>query len=116
MGPYSQGVRIGNMLYTAGQIAIDPKTGTLVEGGISEQTRQVLDNVSALLEAGGTSRDDVVKTTVFLSDMANFAAMNEVYKQYFNSDIPPARSTVQVAGLPMGAMVEIETVASVEGE
>ncbi len=116
IGPYSQGVRIGNMLYTAGQIPIDPTNGNLVEGGITEQTRRVLDNISALLEAGGTSFDKVVKTTVFLADIADFAAMNEVYKEYFNSEIPPARSTVQVAGLPRGALVEIETIAEVGGE
>jgi 2-iminobutanoate/2-iminopropanoate deaminase len=111
MGPYSQGIRSGNLLFTAGQVGLDPATGKLVEGGIQEQTRRVLDNVSAILEAAGASFDDVVKTTVFLSDIANFAAMNEIYKQYFGSDSPPARSTVQVAALPLGALVEIETMA-----
>jgi 2-iminobutanoate/2-iminopropanoate deaminase len=112
IGAYSQAIKIGDFVYTAGQIGLDPRTGNLVEGGMAEQARRVLDNLSAVLEAAGSSLDNVIKTTVFITDMANFAAMNEVYKQYFNSDTPPARSTVQVAGLPLGAMVEIECVAS----
>ena len=111
IGPYSQAISAGGFIYTAGQLGLDPATGTLVEGGIAEQTRRVLDNLRSILESAGTSLDNVVKSTVFLSDMSNFAAMNEVYKQYFNSDAPPARSTVQAAALPLGAMVEIECVA-----
>ena len=115
IGPYSQAIKMGEWVFTAGQVPIDPQTGTMIEGGIQEQTRRVLENVGAILEAAGDSFDSVVKTTVFLSDMANFAAMNEVYKQFFNSDAPPARSTVQVAALPLGAMVEIECVAVLGG-
>ena len=111
IGAYSQGIQVGDMIYSAGQLAIDPKTGSLIEGGIGEQTRRVLDNLGAVLDAAGSSLEQVVKTTVFITDMANFGAMNEVYKQYFSTDTPPARSTVQVAGLPLGAMVEIECVA-----
>lgn len=112
IGAYSQAIKIGDFVYTAGQIGLDPKTGNLVEGRMSDQARRVLDNLSAVLEAAGSSLDNVIKTTVFITDMANFAPMNEVYKQYFNSDTPPARSTVQVGGLPLGAMVEIECVAT----
>ena len=112
IGPYSQAVKIGDLVYTAGQLGLDPATGALVEGGISEQTRRVLDNLSAVLEAAGSSMQCVVKATVFITDMSNFGAMNEVYKQYFSSDVPPARSTVQVAGLPLSALVEIECVAT----
>jgi 2-iminobutanoate/2-iminopropanoate deaminase len=112
IGPYSQGIVINNMLYTAGQVAIDPKEGKLIEGGIEEQTRQVLENVKAVLEAAGTSLDNVVKTTVFLTYMGNFAAMNGIYSKYFSADPPPARTTIQVAGLPLGAMIEIECVAA----
>jgi 2-iminobutanoate/2-iminopropanoate deaminase len=113
IGAYSQAIRLGNLVFSAGQLGIDPRTGDLVEGGITGQARRVLDNLSAVLEAAGSSMDNVVKTTVFLSDMSNFAAMNEVYKQYFSSDAPPARSTIQVAGLPLGALVEIDCVAVV---
>jgi 2-iminobutanoate/2-iminopropanoate deaminase len=111
IGPYSQGIKTGKFVYTAGQTPIDPATGKLVEGDIAEQTAQVISNLSAILQAAGCTLDDVVKTTVFLMDMGNFAAMNEVYKRFFSSDSPPARSTIQVAGLPMGARVEIECVA-----
>jgi 2-iminobutanoate/2-iminopropanoate deaminase len=99
-------------------VAIDPQTGKLVDGGIEEQTQRVLENLSAVLEAAGTSLHNVVKTTVFLSDMGNFAAMNGVYARSFEADIPPARSTVQAAGLPLGALVEIECIAliSPDGE
>jgi 2-iminobutanoate/2-iminopropanoate deaminase len=113
IGPYSQAIIAGNVVYTAGQVAIDPQTGKLVEGGIEEQTQRVLENLSAVLEAAGTSLHNVVKTTVFLSYMGNFAAMNGVYANYFKADMPPARSTVQAAGLPLGAMVEIECIALV---
>jgi 2-iminobutanoate/2-iminopropanoate deaminase len=112
IGPYSQGMKIGNLVFTAGQVGLDPRTGALIEGGIAEQARRVLDNISAILEAAGSSLENAVKTTVFLTDMTNFAAMNEVYKQYFSNDSPPARTTIQVAALPLGAMVEMECVAA----
>ena len=110
IGPYSQAVLVNGLLFTAGQVALDPETGQLVEGGIEAQTRRVLDNLSAVLTAGGASLASVVKTTVFMQDLGEFAAMNAVYSEYF-TDNPPARSTVQVAGLPRGAQVEIECVA-----
>jgi 2-iminobutanoate/2-iminopropanoate deaminase len=113
VGPYSQAVRIGNLVYTAGQIALDPATGKLVEGGIEAETRRALQNLQAVLEAAGTSLVNVIKTTVFLQDMGDFGAMNGVYSQFFNVS-PPARSAVQVAALPLGAQVEIEAIASVE--
>jgi 2-iminobutanoate/2-iminopropanoate deaminase len=113
VGPYSQAVRIGNLVYTAGQIALDPATGRLVEGGIEAQTRRVLQNLQAVLEAAGTSLANVVKTTVFLQDMGDFGAMNGIYAQFFSVS-PPARSAVQVAALPLGAQVEIEAIALVE--
>jgi 2-iminobutanoate/2-iminopropanoate deaminase len=112
IGPYEQAIRVGDFVYTAGQIPIDPKTGTLVEGGISDQTRQVLENLKAVLEAAGSSLERVVKATVFLKNMADFAAMNEVYTEYLG-DAKPARSTVAVAELPRGALVEIDFVALV---
>jgi 2-iminobutanoate/2-iminopropanoate deaminase len=110
VGPYSQGVQCGELVYTAGQIPLDPGTGQLVEGSIEDQTRQVLKNLQAILSAAGCTLSDVVKTTVFIMDMADFKAMNSVYAEYFPG-APPARSTVQVAGLPLGARVEIEAVA-----
>jgi 2-iminobutanoate/2-iminopropanoate deaminase len=113
VGPYSQAVRIGNLVYTAGQIPLDPATGKLVEGTIEAQTRRVLENLKAVLEAAGSSLTNVVKTTVFLQDMGNFGAMNGVYAQFFGGS-PPARSAVEVAALPLGAEVEIEAVAFVE--
>jgi 2-iminobutanoate/2-iminopropanoate deaminase len=115
VGPYSQGIRIGNLVYTAGQIPLDPATGKLVEGGIENQTRRVLENLRAVLEAGGASLKSVVKTTVFLQDMGDFGAMNGVYAQYFSAN-PPARSAVQVGALPLGARVEIEAIALAESE
>ncbi len=111
IGPYSQAIKAGNFVYTAGQVGINPQVGKLVEGQVEEQTERALQNVSAILEAAGTSLAQVVKTTVFLKDMADFAAMNGVYKSFFSDEQPPARSTVQVAGLPLGALVEIECVA-----
>jgi 2-iminobutanoate/2-iminopropanoate deaminase len=111
LGPYSQAIVTGNMVYTAGQTPIDPATGKLIDGTIEEQTHRVLQNIKSVLEAAGSSLAKVVKTTVFLTSMSDFAAMNVVYAQYFNTDAPPARSTIQVAGLPLGAMIEIETVA-----
>ena len=113
VGPYSQAVKIGDMVYTAGQIALDPATGQIVEGDIQAQTERVLQNLQAVLKASGSSLKNVVKTTVFLQDMADFKAMNEVYGRFFDTK-PPARSTVQVAGLPLGAQVEIEVVALVK--
>lgn len=110
VGPYSQAVRVGNFVYTAGQIALDPGTGKMVEGTISEQTEQALQNLEAVLTAAGCSLSDVVKTTVFLQDMFEFGAMNAVYSKFFVEE-PPARSAVEVAALPLGAKVEIEGVA-----
>jgi len=112
IGPYSQAVKIpaGSMLFTAGQIALDPATGQLVDGDIKIQTRRVLENVKAILEAAGVSLNDVVKTTVFMSNLGEFQAMNDIYSEYFASN-PPARSTVEVSALPRGAKVEIETIA-----
>ncbi len=110
VGPYSQAVRVGNFLYTAGQIGLDPQTGKLVADDIEIQTERVLKNLQAVLEAAGADLSNVLKTTVFLLDMAEFAAMNTVYASYFDEN-PPARSTVQVAALPLGGRVEIEAVA-----
>lgn len=113
IGPYSQAVLTpGGLLFTAGQIALDPVTGGVVAGGIQEQTARVLENISAVLTAAGSGLPHVVKTTVFLSDMNDFGAMNEVYGRYF-SDSPPARSTVQVSRLPRDVRVEIEAIALV---
>ncbi len=112
IGPYSQGIKIssGTLLFTAGQVPLDPATGQMSEGDIKVQTRRVLENVKAILTAAGTSLANVVKTTVFLTDLSEFAAMNEVYGEYFAQN-PPARSTVEVRALPRGARVEIETIA-----
>jgi 2-iminobutanoate/2-iminopropanoate deaminase len=112
IGPYSQGIIANGFVYTSGQAALIPGTKTLAEGGIKEQTRQTLENLKAILETAGSSLDKVVKSTVFLKDMNDFAAMNEIYASYFGT-VPPARSTVQVARLPMDALVEIEMVALV---
>lgn len=111
IGPYEQAIRANGWVFTAGQIPIDPKTGNLVEGGVGAQTRQVLENLKSVLAASGSSLEQVVKATVFLKDMADFAAMNEVYAEYFG-DSKPARSTVAVAALPRGALVEIDLVAT----
>jgi 2-iminobutanoate/2-iminopropanoate deaminase len=115
IGPYSQGIKTsgGKMIFTAGQIALDPATGRLVEGDIAAQTRRALDNVKAILTTAGASLENVVKTTVFMSDLSEFAAMNEVYGEYFSAN-PPARSTVEVKALPRGAKVEIEAIAVVQ--
>lgn len=110
IGPYSQAVKAGGMIFCSGQIPIDPSTGEFVSQDVAEQTEQVLKNLSAVLEAAGTSLGNVVKTTVFLADMADFAAMNDVYAAYF-SENKPARATVQAARLPRDAKVEIECVA-----
>jgi 2-iminobutanoate/2-iminopropanoate deaminase len=110
IGPYSQAIKAGGFVFVSGQIPIDPRTGQFVAGGIAEQTQQVLKNLSALLEAAGSSIDRVVKTTVFLADMKDFTGMNEVYATFF-SGAPPARATVAAAGLPRDARVEIEAIA-----
>ena len=110
IGPYSQAIRTDGMVYTAGQIALDPSTGELVAGGVEEQTRQVFKNLQNVLEAAGSSFGHVVKTTVFLKDMNDFPKMNAIYAEYFGEN-PPARSTVAVAGLPKGGLIEIEVVA-----
>jgi 2-iminobutanoate/2-iminopropanoate deaminase len=113
IGPYSPAVRAGQLLFVSGQVAIDPATGNVISGDIAAQTRRVFDNIDALLKAGGRSFTDVVRTTVFLADMNDFAAMNEVYGQYF-SEPYPARATVQVARLPRDARVEIDVIATYE--
>ncbi len=110
VGPYSQANKIGNLVYTAGQIALDPATGQMREDDIQIQTEQVLKNLQAVLQAAGTDLANVVKTTVFLKDMGEFKAMNEVYARFFPTN-PPARSAVQVAALPLNGRVEIEAVA-----
>ena len=112
IGPYSQAIRIGNLVYTSGQIPIDPATGVFVEGGIKEQTRQSLTNVKAILEEAGLSMTNDVKTTVIMADMNDFADMNAVYSEFF-SEPYPARSAVAVKTLPKGASVEIEVVAAI---
>jgi len=114
IGPYSQAVAVdGKFIYTAGQIAIDPATNSLIEGDIKAQTRQVIKNLEAILAAGGSSLQSVFKTTVFLKDMGEFAAMNEVYGEFF-SETSPARSTVEVARLPRDVKVEIEAIAHIQ--
>jgi 2-iminobutanoate/2-iminopropanoate deaminase len=112
IGPYSQGVIAGNLLFTAGQIAIDPTTGQIIQGDVTAQTERVMRNLTAVLENAGTSWSDVVKTTVYLQDMADFPRVNEVYGRMIG-DARPARSTVQVSGLPRGVLVEIDAVAMV---
>ncbi len=110
IGPYSVGIEIDNFIFTAGQIGLDPKTNELVKGGIEAETRQVLTNISGILESRNCSMDNVIKTTVFLRDMNDFPKMNGIYSEFFVSDFP-ARSTVQVAALPKGAAIEIEVIA-----
>ncbi len=110
IGPYSQAVEVNGTLYISGQIPINPATGTMVEGGITEQTKQVLENIGAILKAAGYSFSNVVKSTCLLSDMDHFKAMNEVYTTYYNEN-PPARAAFAVKGLPLGALIEIETIA-----
>ena len=112
IGPYSQAIRVGNLVYTSGQLPIDPATGAFPEGGITAQTRQSLLNVQAILAEAGLSMNDVVKTTVFLADMNDFAAMNAVYADFFSEPFP-ARSAVAVKTLPKGAQVEIEVIAAI---
>jgi 2-iminobutanoate/2-iminopropanoate deaminase len=110
IGPYSQAIQAGRFVFTSGQIAIDPATGKLVEGGIKEQAHRVLKNLKSLLESAGSDFSKVVKATVFLDNITDFSEFNEVYGEYFPSD-PPARSAFEVAALPLGAMVEIEMIA-----
>lgn len=110
IGPYSQAIRAGDFLYASGQIPIDPKTGAIVPGDVADQTKQSLENAKAVLGAAGYALEDVVKTTVFITDMGNFAAVNEVYAKYFEKDAP-ARSCVAVKALPKDALVEVEVVA-----
>ncbi len=110
IGPYSQAIKANGFVFASGQIPIIPETGEFVAGGITEQTEQAIKNLSRVLEAAGSGLDRVVKTTVFLADMAEFVAMNEVYGKYFSEE-PPARATVEAAGLPRGARVEIEAIA-----
>ena len=111
IGPYNQAIQVGNLVYTSGQIPIDPATGNFVEGGIKEQTRQSLLNIKAILEEAGATMDNVVKTTVFMADMNDFAEMNAVYAEFFSEPFP-ARSAVAVKTLPKSALVEIEVIAS----
>jgi len=110
LGPYSAGIRLGSLVFTAGQLGIIPATGDLAPGGIEAETRQALDNIQAILLAAGTSMSQVVKTTVFLRDMSDFTRMNTIYADYFSPPFP-ARSTIQVAALPKGGAVEIEAIA-----
>jgi 2-iminobutanoate/2-iminopropanoate deaminase len=112
IGPYSQGVKANGLLYLSGQVALDPKTNEMLTGDICQQTERTLDNIKGILEAAGSNLHHVVKTTVFLKDMNEFAQMNEVYGRYFTA-APPARSTVQVARLPKDALVEIEVIAAI---
>jgi len=112
IGPYSQAVKSGGMLFTSGQIPLDPRSGRVVEGGIRDQTRQALENLREVLASGGASFDDVVKTTCFLNDMNDFAQFNEVYQEFFKND-PPARSCVAVDRLPKDVLVEIEAIARI---
>ena len=114
VGPYSQAIAVGDFLFCSGQIHLEPATGALIEGDIATQTARVLDNLSAVLAAAGRSMSDVIKTTVFLVDIGDFGAMNEVYGRYM-PDPPPARSTIGVAALPQGARVEIELIAGRPG-
>jgi 2-iminobutanoate/2-iminopropanoate deaminase len=113
IGPYSQAIRVGDMLYASGQVALDPATGQLVSGGIAEQTVRALENIKAVLTQAGLEMTHVIKTTVFLKNMSDFAAMNEIYAKYLAPEgtVAPARSTVAVAGLPKDALVEIEIIA-----
>jgi len=112
IGPYSQAVRAGDLLFASGQIALDPTSGTLVPGGVEAETRQVLANLTAVLTAGGASWADVVRTTIFLTDLGDFAIVNRLYGEVTGA-VPPARATVQVAALPRGAVVEIDAIAFV---
>jgi len=114
IGPYSQAIRSGDFLFCSGQIPLDPKNGQMVSDDITPQTRRVMENISGLLKSEGLSLADVLKTTIFLTDLGNFQTVNEIYGSYFTSE-PPARSTVQVSALPKGAKVEIEVIARANG-
>ena len=111
VGPYSQAIRIGNFVFCSGQIPLDPKTGEIVPGDVNAQTRRVMENIAAVLRAEGLNFGNIIKTTIFLTNLVDFQTVNELYGSYFKSD-PPARSTVQVAALPKGANVEIEVIAA----
>ena len=111
IGPYSQAIRIGDFLYTSGQIALDPESGIFLSGEIEEETEQTLKNISAILQAGGVNFENVIKTTVYLSDLNDFTRMNQVYEKYFSKN-KPARACVEVAALPKGAKIEIDVIAS----
>jgi len=113
IGPYSQALRVGPMVFCSGQIALCPESGELVAGGVEAQTRQVLANLASVLAAGGSGLDDVVKTTIYLYDLGDFQRVNAIYAEHFRG-VAPARATVQVAGLPKGALVEIDAIAHVE--
>ena len=114
IGPYSQAVRVGSTVFCSGQIPLDPTTGQIVSGDISAQTKRVLENIGAVLRAEGLSFENLVKTTIFLTDLGDFQIVNEIYASYFNNQ-PPARSTVQVSALPKGAKIEIEVIACANG-
>lgn len=113
LGPYSQGIKAGCLIFLSGQLGLDPKTNDFAAGGVVEQTRQALSNLKHVIESAGSSMNNVVKTTVFLKDMNDFQAMNAVYGEFFKTE-PPARSTVQVAALPKGGLVEIEAIVKLE--
>ena len=110
IGPYSQAIRIGDFLYTSGQIALDPESGIFLSGKIEEETEQTLKNISAILQAGGVNFENVIKTTVYMSDLNDFTRMNQIYEKYFSTN-KPARACVQVAALPKGAKIEIDAIA-----
>jgi len=113
LGPYSQGIRAGSMLFISGQVAINPATGKLIDGPIADQTRQILANIGSICEAGGSRLENIVKTTIFLTNLGDFQEVNQAYGAYFKNS-PPARSTIQVAALPLGACIEIEAVALID--
>jgi len=113
LGPYSQGIKTGDLIFLSGQLGLDPKTNDFAAGGVAEQTRQALSNLKHVIESGGSALENVVKTTVFLKDMNDFQAMNAVYGEFLKSD-PPARSTVQVAALPKNGLVEIEAIVKID--
>ena len=114
IGPYSQAVKTGNLIFISGQIPLDPKTGDIVDGSIEDQANQVLDNIKSICEAAGQGLEDIVKITIFLTDLGNFATVNEVMKNYFKEPYP-ARATVEISGLPLGVNVEIEAIVSTNG-
>ncbi len=115
VAPYSPGIRLGKFIFTSGQIGLDPASGKLVEGGVQAQARQALENLKAVLQAADSDFAHLLKVTIFLNDMNDYGAVNTIYAEYFQSD-PPARSAVQVAGLPLGALVEVEAIAFVKAE